>query len=80
MQNVCSTIMALKTTVYLNDQLERLLQTYLAEHPDATLSNLIQDALESKLNRANAAAELLKITGIAQNAPPTDDHNREQIF
>jgi hypothetical protein len=72
--------MALKTTVYLNDQLEEQLQTYLQANPGATLSNLIQDALESKLNRANAAAELLKITGIAQNAPPTNDDNREQIF
>lgn len=71
--------MALKTTVYLNDQLEKRLQDYLQENPEATLSNLIQDALEVKLNRENAAAALLKIAGIAQNAKPTDDTNREQI-
>ncbi len=72
--------MALKTTVYLNDQLEKRLQDYLQKNPDATLSNLIQDALEVKLNRENAAAALLKIAGIAYNAPPTDDTNREQMI
>jgi predicted transcriptional regulator len=71
--------MALKTTVYLNDQLEKRLQDYLQQNPDATLSNLIQDALEVRLNRENAAAALLKIAGIAHNAPPTDDTHREQM-
>lgn len=69
--------MALKTTVYLNDHLEAQLQQYLAANPGKSLSTLVQEALEQTLRSENAAAELLKIAGIAQNAPPTDASNRE---
>ncbi|PZD70378.1 hypothetical protein C1752_13685 [Acaryochloris thomasi RCC1774] len=72
--------MALKTTVYLNDQLEAQLQKYLEVHPEKTLSTLVQEALESTLQQENAAAELLKIAGIAQNTPLTDDSNREILL
>jgi hypothetical protein len=51
----------------------------LQRNPGTTLSTLIQDALEVKLNQENAAAALLKIAGIARNAPPTDNINREQM-
>jgi predicted DNA-binding protein len=71
--------MALKTSLYLNDQLESRLQDYLQRNPGTTLSTLIQDALEVKLNQENAAAALLKIAGIAHNTAPTDDINREQM-
>jgi hypothetical protein len=48
-----------KASVYIPQELEQKVQTYLEGHPNETLSSLVQDALESKLQpRPNRILEL----------------------
>ncbi|MGK7889834.1 MAG: hypothetical protein AB4042_10900 [Leptolyngbyaceae cyanobacterium] len=55
-------------TIELPDALAEKLETYLHNHPDETLANLIHEALEIKLIPKDTS-QLLKLAGIVTNAP-----------
>lgn len=58
----------MKRTVYLPDELAERLNEYLREHPDETLSSIVQSALEVKLAHKDVS-KLLALAGIVQEAP-----------
>lgn len=62
----------MKTTIYLRDDLAQKVKDYLEAHPGKTLSNLVQEALEAKIVRANGAAEILKLAGIVESGESND--------
>ncbi len=45
----------MRTTIYLPDDLAQLVKAYLQEHPETSLSALVQEALEARLRRNPAA-------------------------
>ena len=58
----------MKRTVYIPDDLAERLNKYLREHPDETLSSIVQSALEVKLAHKDVS-KLLALAGIVQEAP-----------
>ncbi len=49
----------MKASIYLPSELEAVVQSYLQDHPELTLSGLVQEALEHKLKpRRNRLLEL----------------------
>jgi metal-responsive CopG/Arc/MetJ family transcriptional regulator len=50
-------------TIQLSDDLAKLVDDYLKEHPEETLSSLIRDVLEIKVTRRNLG-KLLELSGI----------------
>ena len=58
----------MKRTVYLPDDLAERLNEYLKEHPEETISSIVQEALEVKLAHKDVS-KLLTLAGIIQNAP-----------
>jgi hypothetical protein len=56
----------MKRTIYLPDYLSEQIDTYLAQHPDETLSSLVQGALEIKLAPKDLS-QLLSLAGIVQH-------------
>ena len=58
----------MRRTVYLPDDLAERLNKYLREHPDETLSSIVQSALEVKLAHKDVS-KLLALAGIVQEAP-----------
>ncbi len=58
----------MKRTVYIPDDLAERLNKYLTEHPDETLSSIVQSALEVKLAHKDVS-KLLALAGIVQEAP-----------
>lgn len=58
----------MKRTIYLPDELDKRVEKYLQNTPNQSLSNLIQEALESKL-ASKDISQLLELAGIIKNAP-----------
>jgi len=58
----------MKRTIYLPDDLAERLNEYLKQHPEETLSSIVQEALEVKLVHKDVS-KLLDLAGIVQNAP-----------
>ena len=58
----------MKRTVYIPDDLAEQLRQYLDDHPDQTLSSIVQEALEEKF-AARDISKLLALAGIVQEAP-----------
>jgi metal-responsive CopG/Arc/MetJ family transcriptional regulator len=56
----------MRTTIYLPDDLAQKVEAYLKEHPQTSLSALVQEALEARLRRNPAA--LLELAGIVGKA------------
>jgi hypothetical protein len=49
----------MKASIYLPNELEIIVQNYLQDHPEMSLSGLVQEALENKLKpRRNTLLEL----------------------
>jgi metal-responsive CopG/Arc/MetJ family transcriptional regulator len=70
----------MKRTIYLPDQLSEQIDAYLKEHPDETLSSLVQSALEVKLAPKDVS-QLLSLAGIVQHAThPAADHAEDRIL
>lgn len=56
----------MRTTIYLPDDLAQLVKAYLKEHPETSLSALVQEALRARLRRNPAA--LLELAGFIEKA------------
>ncbi len=63
----------MKASIYLPKELEILVKNYLADHPEMTLSSLVQEALESKLkprrNRILELAGFVSFNGVDRRTP-----------
>ncbi len=57
----------MKRTVYLPDELDSRLMSYLQDHPGQTLSSIVQEALETRLARKDVS-RLLTLAGIVPHA------------
>ncbi|HEY3110477.1 MAG TPA: CopG family transcriptional regulator [Chloroflexota bacterium] len=57
----------MKRTVYLPDQLDARVEAYLREHPGASLSGLVQEALEQRLAPREPRA-ILELAGLVTSA------------
>ncbi len=66
----------MKRTVYIPDDLAEKLHQYLDDHPDQTLSSIVQEALEVKF-AARDISKLLALSGIVQEAPRNAAENAE---
>lgn len=56
----------MRTTIYLPNDLARVVEAYLKEHPQTNLSALVREALEARLRRNPAA--LLELAGVVEKA------------
>jgi hypothetical protein len=66
----------MKASIYLSNELENAVQNYLQDHPNMTLSSLVQEALENKLKpRPNKMLELAGFVSFDGN----DKRTPEQI-
>ena len=62
----------MKASIYLPVELEILVKDYLDDHPEMTLSSLVQEALESKLKpRRNRILELAGFVDSRNTIPRT---------
>jgi hypothetical protein len=60
----------MKASIYLPNELEIIVQNYLQDHPEMSLSGLVQEALEHKLKpRRNRILELAGFVD-SRNTPP----------
>ncbi|PIG92866.1 hypothetical protein [Gloeocapsopsis sp. IPPAS B-1203] len=66
----------MKRTIYLPDDIAERLNKYLIDHPNETLSSVVQEALEDKLARKDVS-KLLSLAGIVQNASCNAADNAE---
>ena len=55
-------------TIELPDQLAEQIQTYLQNHPQETLADILQEALQIKLFPKDSS-KLLELAGIVTDAP-----------
>ncbi|MDJ0661947.1 MAG: hypothetical protein QNJ42_21040 [Crocosphaera sp.] len=69
----------MKRTIYLPDELAQRLSNYLKEHPQETLSSLVQNSLETKLESKDIS-KLLELAGIVQDAPRNASENAEDYL
>ena len=58
----------MKRTVYIPDEYAGALENYLKEHPEETLSSIVQEAIQKKLAQKNVS-EFLALAGLIQDAP-----------
>jgi hypothetical protein len=66
----------MKASIYLPNELETVVQNYLQDHPEMSLSSLVQEALEHKLKpRRN---KMLELAGFV-SFEATDQRTSEQI-
>ena len=66
----------MKASIYIPNELENSVQNYLKDHPEMTLSSLVQEALEAKVKpRRN---RLLELAGFV-SFDGTDKRSPEQI-
>ena len=66
----------MKASIYIPNELENSVQNYLKDHPEMTLSSLVQEALEAKVKpRRN---RLLELAGFV-SLDGTDKRSPEQI-
>lgn len=69
----------MRTTIYLPDPLARAVEAYLKEHPETSLSALVQEALEARLTPKNPAV-LLELAGIIPVASGSaHDHAEDRL-
>jgi metal-responsive CopG/Arc/MetJ family transcriptional regulator len=69
----------MKRTIYLPDHLAEQIDVYLDEHPNETLSSLVQGALELKLAPKDLS-QLLSLAGIVQHPThPAAEHAEDQL-
>ena len=66
----------MKSSVYIPDELGDKVQQYLQNHPDLTLSGLIQKALEEKI--APRRNRLLDLAGFVSFDPAPRDHRGDE--
>jgi hypothetical protein len=66
----------MKRTIYLSDELEVQVNQYLNEHPNETLSHIVQQALEVRF-AAKDVSKLLSLAGIVQEAPRNSSEQAE---
>jgi len=57
----------MRTTIYLPEALARRLQRHLRVHPGATISSVVQEALEARLPPKDAT-QLLRLAGLVRTA------------
>jgi metal-responsive CopG/Arc/MetJ family transcriptional regulator len=70
----------MKRTIYLPDHLAEQIDVYLDEHPNETLSSLVQGALELKLAPKDLS-QLLSLTGIVQHPThPAADQAEDRLI
>jgi metal-responsive CopG/Arc/MetJ family transcriptional regulator len=70
----------MKRTIYLPDHLAEQIDVYLDQHPDETLSSLVQDALELKLAPKDLS-QLLSLAGIVQHPThPAADQAEDRLM
>ena len=65
----------MRATIYLPDDLARAVEAYLKEHPQTSLSALVQEALRARLQRNPAA--LLELSGIVEKASVNAEEGAE---
>lgn len=69
----------MKASIYIPNELEIIVQNYLQDHPEMSLSGLVQEALENKLkprrNRILELAGFVSSDGVDKRTPQqiTDD-------
>ncbi len=56
----------MKRTVYIPNDLDEKIEEYLAEHPEETLSSIVQEALCRKVAQKNVA-DFLALAGIVKD-------------
>lgn len=66
----------MKRTIYIPDELGESIDEYLKEHPEETLSSIVQSALQAKLAQKNVS-KFLALAGIIQDAPCNASDNAE---
>ncbi len=70
----------MKRTVYIPDEMDKRIDDYLQEHPDETLSSIIQEAIQSKLAQKDVS-ELLALAGIVKGgACNARDRAEDAVF
>ena len=69
----------MKKTIYIPDELAERLSDYLREHPQETLSSVVQNSLAAKLESKDVS-KLLKLAGIVKNAPRNASENAEDYL
>ena len=70
----------MKASIYLPNELETVVQNYLDDHPEMTLSSLVQDALESKLKpRRNRILELAGFVDSRNTIPRTPQEMADDL-
>lgn len=70
----------MKASIYLPNELENVVQNYLDDHPEMTLSSLVQEALESKLKpRRNRILELAGFVDSRNTLPRTPEQIVEDM-
>ncbi|KGQ21919.1 ribbon-helix-helix domain-containing protein [Thermus filiformis] len=65
----------MRATIYLPDDLAQAVEAYLKEHPQTSLSALVQEALRVRLERNPAA--LLELAGIVEKASVNAEEGAE---
>lgn len=68
----------MRTTIYLPDDLAQVVEEYLREHPETSLSALVQEALAARLRRNPVA--LLELAGIVEKATRTAREGAEDLY
>ena len=58
----------MKRTVYIPDEYANALDNYLKEHPEETLSSIMQEAIQKKLAQKDIS-KFLALAGLIQDAP-----------
>lgn len=58
----------MKRTVYIPDELAEAVNEYLREHPDETLSSIMQEAVQKKLAQKKVS-RFLSLAGLIQDSP-----------
>lgn len=68
----------MKRTIYLSDELEVQVNQYLNDHPNETLSHIVQQALEVRFATKDVS-KLLSLAGIVQEAPRNSSEQAEDF-
>lgn len=70
----------MKRTVYIPDDLDEKFNEYLKEHPEQTLSSIMQEAIYRKIAEKNVA-DFLALAGVVEDdSRDACDHAEDSIF
>jgi hypothetical protein len=70
----------MKSSIYIPDKLRDEVQEYLKDHPDLTLSSLIQQALEARIRpRPNTMLALAGFINSGGGKQRTEEQMREDV-